>query len=128
MNLIELKFNFCRFPILASVKSSRFNDLTFHCLNASLLSVQPSQAQSSPVKPSQTKSSHPSPPGKETGKEMACPPKPLPDYFAFDDGGWRNRVKFLAIFDHLDGARPSITRSPKYLIRSRITQHAIRNT
>jgi hypothetical protein len=80
MKLIELKFNFSRFPLLASVKSSRFNDLTFQRFNALVLPVRPSQAQSKPVKPNQAT---PPPPGKQIGKET---------------------VKFLAIFDHLDGA------------------------
>src|SRR6266481_4445266 len=35
------------------------------------------------------------------GKETACPPKRFPDRrSAFDEGGWRRKIRFLAIFDH----------------------------
>jgi ABC-type lipoprotein export system ATPase subunit len=68
--------------------------------------IKSSPSQSNPVQPNPTKSSHPLPSGKGIGKQTACPPNRLPDHqSAFDGGGWRRRVKFLAIFDHLYALR-----------------------
>ena len=52
-------------------------------------------------------------PKLKAGKETACPPKRFPDSrSAFDEGGWRRRVKFLANFAHSiavgESALPSV--------------------
>ena len=87
---------FCRLQVQGSMFGSQVS------------AVRLSQGQSDLVQPNPTT---PPPPGKEIGKETACPPKRFPDYSlsseallakqdAFDGGDWRRRVKFLAIFDH----------------------------